>query len=1033
MFPSNINAALTKFSDEINNLENNLLRQIKPIKDRLQTSKENNMNNSQLQQTPIAIIGMSSLFPKARNLKEYWQNILQKIDCITEVPTSRWNIEDYYDPDPKAPEKTYSKKGGFIPDVDFDLMEFGLPPNILEVTDASQLLGLLVAKETMESAGYGEGREFNRDMVGVVLGVAQGSQLAGSLGAKLQSPVLRKIFKSSGLSDENIEQIIEKFTSTYGKWDENAFPGMLANVVAGRIANRLNLGGINCVVDAACASSLAAVKMAISELVERRSDMMLTGGVDTNNSAFSYICFSKTPAISPTGSAKPFDAESDGMILGEGIGMVVLKRLEDAERDHDKIYAVIKGIGTSSDGRYTSIYAPRKEGQIKALTRAYEDAGFSPLSVGMIEAHGTGTVAGDSTEIASLKEFFGESDLKTRRIALGSVKSQIGHTKAAAGMASLIKTALALHHKVLPPTINITQPNPKLDIKNSRFYLNTEARPWIRTQEEPPRRAGVSSFGFGGTNFHVVLEEYQAEHNSAYRIHNTLNEVLLFAENSAQLLSVCKETLSKLQSQTGDKTYAELVENGKKEIPLDAARVGFITDSRTEARELLQIAIDWLTNKASLPSWNHPQGIYYRSSGIDLKGKVVALFSGQGSQYLNMGRELVTDFPELRDLYSYVDSLLLKDNLQPLSEIVFPHPVFEEAEKNAQTAVLQRTEYTQLAIGVLSTGLYQILQQAGFNADFLAGHSFGELTALWAAGVFNQEDYWSLVKARGQAMATAQNPNNDAGTMLAVKGNIDKVEAVMKHFPQVRTANFNSPNQVVLAGKSTEIAKVQQILQNLGVTTVLLPVSAAFHTPLVEFARKAFAQACKIITFTNPKIPVYANITGNLYPQEPEAIQQILETQLSNPVLFKQEIENIYANGGYCFVEFGPKNVLTNLVKDILGTRPHLAIALNPSSKKDSYSSLRETVLQLRVAGLPLKNLDPYQLSQPIITEQKTKAYNVRLNAANYVSEKTKIASEQALPNQNKSKITPADPLPTLSPSVVSIHSKKSGYNGKSA
>ncbi len=992
-----IDTALAQLKDQINNCEQAVLKVIEEKKMKSENKMSVNKINRQLQHNPIAIIGMASLFPQSRNLQEYWDNIVNKIDCITDVPASHWNIDEYYDPDPRTTkDKTYCKRGGFIPEVDFNPMEFGLPPNILEVTDVSQLLSLVVAKEAMQDANYSEVREFNRENVGVVLGVAQGGQLAMPLAARLQYPVWEKVLKSSGLSDEDTQKIVDKIKSAYVNWNENAFPGMLGNVVAGRIANRLNFGGINCVVDAACASSFGALKLAISELTEHRSDMMLTGGVDLDNSVMAYISFSKTPAVSPGDKVKPFDAKSDGMMLGEGIGMILLKRLEDAERDNDKIYAVIKGIGTSSDGRYKSIYAPRLEGQVKALERAYEDAGFAPESIGLVEAHGTGTMAGDPTEFSSLREFFSQD--KKQHIALGSVKSQIGHTKAAAGAASIIKTALALHHKILPPTINITEPNPKLNIKNSAFYLNTETRPWIRAEGEPPRRAGVSSFGFGGTNYHVVLEEHTAEHIRAYRVHNTPSEVVLFAETHAQLVSKCEEILGKLQLPDADKHYAALIEECKStEIPLNAPRVGFVVDSLTQAAKFLQISLDCLRNRASSPTWEHPQGVYYRASGLNLKGKVVSLFSGQGSQYLEMGRELAMNFPSLRRLYGYMDSLLLKDNLQPLSEIVFPQPVFEEAEKNAQVAALQRTEYAQPAIGVLSAGMYKILQQAGFESDFVAGHSFGELTALWAAGVVSEEDYLYLVKARGQAMAAPQDPDHDAGAMLAVKEDISKVEAVLKHFPQVTIANQNSPNQVVLAGLTTEINKVRQALHEQGCTAVLLPVSAAFHTPLIAFAQKSFAIASKTVTFQSPKIPVFTNVTGKLYPQEPQAIHQILESHLSKSVLFKQEIENIYAAGGYCFVEFGPRRILSNLVKDILGDRPHLAIALNPSAQKDSDRSLREAVVQLRVAGLSLKNLDPYQLLPEVPPEQKNKALIVRLNGTNYRSEKTKNAFATAL------------------------------------
>jgi polyketide-type polyunsaturated fatty acid synthase PfaA len=755
MSASWIDTALSQLEDQINDCEQALLKFIEEKKRMSDKPMSINKMNRKLQDNPIAIIGMANLFPQARTLREYWENIINKVDCITEIPDSHWNVDDYYDPNPRTKEdKTYCKHGGFIPYVDFNPMEFGLPPNTLEVTDVSQLLSLVVAKEAMEDAGYGTTHEFNRENVGVILGVASGKQLAMPLAARLEYPVWEKILKSSGLSDEDTEKIIGKFKSAYVKWDENAFPGMLANVVAGRIANRLNFGGTNCVVDAACASSFAALKMAISELIEHRSDMMLTGGVDTDNSIMAYISFSKTPAVSPGDKVQPFDAKSDGMMLGEGIGMVVLKRLEDAERDGNKIYAVIRGIGTSSDGRYKSIYAPRQEGQVKALQRAYDDAGINPATIGLVEAHGTGTMAGDPTEFASLREFFGDDNARKQYIALGSVKSQIGHTKAAAGSASLIKMALALHHKVLPATINVTEPNPKLNIKNSPFYLNTETRPWIRAENEAPRRAGVSSFGFGGTNFHVILEEHvtPTADTNPYRLHSTPEEIVLFATDVALLQSRCEEVLAKLRSHSGQKDYLELVEECKgKEIPLNAARVGFVASSKDEATKLLQMTVELLRTKSSLPAWEHPQGIFYRQSGMELGGKVVALFSGQGSQYLEMGRELVMNFPKMQQMFGYMDSLLLKDNCAPLSEVVFPHPVFDEVEKNAQIAALQCTEYAQPAIGMLSAGMYKILQQAGFKSDFVAGHSFGELTALWAAGVFTDEDYSLLVKARGQA------------------------------------------------------------------------------------------------------------------------------------------------------------------------------------------------------------------------------------------------------------------------------------------
>jgi len=956
-----------------------------------------NRSHSQLQQTPIAIIGMASIFAQARTLQEYWTNIVNKIDCITDVPASHWSVEDYYDPDPKKPDKTYSKRGGFIPDVDFNPMEFGLPPHLLEVTDISQILGLVVAKEAMEDAGYGESRQFDRERTGVVLGVAQGRQIALPLGARLQYPVWEKVLKSSGLSDEDTQKIVEKIKTAYVSWNENAFPGMLANIVSGRIANRLDLGGMNCVVDAACASSLGALKMAVSELTEYRSDMMITGGVDTDNSILAYMAFSKTPAVTPSDHTKPFDADADGMMLGEGLGMLVLKRLEDAVRDNDKIYAVIKGIGTSSDGRFKSIYAPRPEGQLQALRRAYEDAGISPVSVSLIEAHGTGTMAGDPSEFAALKDFFGEDNPKQQHIALGSVKSQIGHTKSAAGAASLIKTALALHHKILPPTINVTKPNPKLKIETTPFYLNTETRPWMLAEEQEKRRAGVSSFGFGGTNYHVVMEEYQSEHDQAYRIHRTAQILLLAEKTPQQLLAKCSETLAQLQSDHKEQYYAELIAGCQTEIPPTSARVGFVAESLTEACKLLQTTIDWLKNKPEATAWEHPQGIHYRSSGMATSRKVVALFSGQGSQYLQMGKELLMNFPEMRQSYGEMDRLLHQDGLKTISEVVFPNPDFDPDQKKAQDAMLQRTEYAQPAIGALSVGLYNILQQAGFKPDFVAGHSFGEVTALWAAGVLSDEDYFFLVKSRGQAMAARTEPNFDPGRMLAVKEDVSRIEPVLKDFPQVSVANYNSQRQVVLAGSTVEIGKVQQALRGKGFATVLLPVAAAFHTPLMGNAQSAFAQASAAVAYRAPSVPVYTNVTGKPYPTDAQSMRKILEIHLSQSVLFNQEIENIYGAGGYCFVEFGPMNILTNLVKEILGDKPHLAVALNGSRQQNSDRCLREAVVKLRVAGLSLSNIDPYQIPVQAPATGQSKLLSVKLNSTNFASEKTKAAFEKAL------------------------------------
>jgi len=742
--------------------------------------------------------------------------------------------------------------------------------------------------------------------------------------------------------------------------------------------------------------------MAVGELVEGHADMMISGGVDTDNSIGAYLCFSKTPAFTHGEKARPFDKGSDGMVVGEGIGMVLLKRLEDAQRDGDRVYAVIKGVGSSSDGRYKSIYAPRPDGQSLALQRAYDEAKFSPSTVGLIEAHGTGTVAGDPAEFQGLNTVFSKDNNKKQYIALGSVKSQIGHTKAAAGVASLIKAALALHNKILPPTINVNQPNPTLEIEDSPFYINTEKQPWIHPIDHP-RRAGVSSFGFGGTNFHVVLEENNNEHSSPYRTHSTGKLILISAPDQESLSKECSNWLTKLNNTSSLENFYNLVEQSSTDrISTENARVGFVAIDPAETQTKLETAIELIRLKGKEDYAEHPTGIYYRKFGIQSEEKVVALFPGQGSQYVNMGSQVTMNFPEVRQAFAQVDSLFLKDGQSPLSKMVYPAPAFSKERKDEQTRNLTATKMAQPAIGTLSMGFYKILENVGFKPDFIAGHSFGELTALWAANVYSDEDFLSLTKSRGEAMSPLSDPNFDAGTMLAVKGDIEKLKEDIEAYPEISLANSNANNQVVLAGSKTAIAEVQKMLTERGYAVIPLEVSAAFHTPLVKHAQEPFAAAIKNVKFKKPKTPVFSNTTGNKYPSDPAAIQNILVDHILNPVNFNGEIEAIYAAGGSIFIEIGPKSVLTNLVDNILNDKPHVAVALNPNAKKDSDLQLREAIAKLCVLGLAFQNFDSYSLLEIPKPVTKKSPVSVKLNGGLYLSEKTRMAFQNAINQQDK-------------------------------
>jgi polyketide-type polyunsaturated fatty acid synthase PfaA len=969
---------------------------------------ESEQRRDALQRVPVAVIGMASIFPKAGNLQEYWENILNKRDCIDEVPSTRWRVEDYYDPDPSAADKTYCKRGGFIPDVPFDPLEFGLPPSILEVTDITQLLGLVVAKAALADAGYAGAPSAVRERTGVILGIVGGTmQLLVPLTTRLQSPTWHRVLTSSGLSDEQACEIERKLKLAYVGWEENAFPGWLGNVIAGRIANRLDLGGVNCVVDAACASSLAAMKMAISELTEYRSDLMITGGLDLDNSIFMFMSFSKTPALSKTQTIRPFGAGADGTLLGEGLGMLVLKRLVDAELDGDRIYSVIRGIGASSDGKHKSIYAPNWQGQVQAMRNAYRAAGIAPAGVGLVEAHGTGTAAGDLSEFTALRAVFGEGPPSRPRIALGSVKSQIGHTKGAAGAAGVIKAVLALHHKILPPTLHVERPNPELNMEDSPFYLNTESRPWSRGQQ--PRRAGVSAFGFGGTNYHLVLEEYEAEHQRPYQLHRTCRALLACAETPAHLLEQCCALLEELGGQSGERVFAQWIEaTAALVIPGDAARLGFVAASREEACALLAQAIEALAGADPEDPWEHPAGIYYRRCGLAAGAKVVALFPGQGAQYLNMGRSLANNFPQVRQIFADFDGLFGLEGAGTLSQTVYPEPGFGEAHSALHSAALQATEYAQPAIGALSLSLFALLHEAGLRVDFAVGHSFGELSALWAAGVLNAPDYLALVRARGRAMTPPSEPPHQAGAMLAVKHPAAVLQSWLAQLEGVSVANFNSPNQLVLAGGRAAVLAAQRTLEARQIRTALLPVEAAFHTPAVDYALGPFAEAIGSVELKPPTVAVYANATAEPYPDDAEGIASLLRQQIVNPVLFEASIERIYAEGGACFVEFGPRGILTGLVKDILSQRPHVAVALNPSTRGDSDRQLRTAAVQLRVVGLPLKDLSGYQRPYPVAGEGE-RALTIALNGRGYLSEKTRAAFEQALHSKPPTQAAPTN------------------------
>jgi acyl transferase domain-containing protein/NAD(P)-dependent dehydrogenase (short-subunit alcohol dehydrogenase family) len=882
--------------------------------------------------SPLAIIGISCLFPKAEDLRTYWGNIKNGVDAIAPIPErSHWKLADYYSPDPKSPDRTYARRGGFLSPVDFSPMDFGISPKDVEATDTTQLLGMVAARQALADAGYAD-KPFPRERTSVILGVTGALELVIPLGARLGHPIWRRALQEAGVAESVAEDVVQRISDAYVGWQENSFPGLLGNVAAGRIANRLDLGGTNCVVDAACASSLAALHLAGLELTAGRSDMVITGGLDTFNDIFMHLCFSKTPALSPSGEVKPFDRSCDGTLLGEGLGMLVLKRLADAERDGDHIYAVIKGIGSSSDGKGNAIYAPRTEGQQQALRRAYADAGITPDTVELVEAHGTGTRVGDATEVQGLVEVFRKARPEGTWAALGSVKSQIGHTKAAAGMAGLIKAALALDQKVLPPTIKVSQPIEELSPGRSPFYLNTQKRPWLPPPAHP-RRAGISAFGFGGTNFHCVLEEHDRQRTQP----GWDGDVEILACSSDRLEEV-RSWLNGLADELPWNEVRRQARRSRQEFKRGCRyRLLLPITKGTPLGPLRQAALAMLEKHPEKASWVLPNGICFGTG--ERRGKLAMLFPGQGSQYVGMLRDLACQFPAMLDSLEAADECFAAERQDPaqprLSDFIYPHPVFTEEARQDQEAALKSTDVAQPALGAMGLGALGVLAGFGVSAEAAAGHSYGELLALCAAGRLGTNQLHRLSNVRGRLMASRAGA--DRGAMLAVQSS----EADLRRFLdelqlQLTIANRNSPRQFVLAGSKVQVQQAAQELEKRSVRARVLPVSAAFHSPLVADARDPFAAALAGVSLPEGRLPVYANSSAAPYPAEAGSARELLANQIVQPVDFTAQIRRMHADGVTAFLEVGPGHVLTDLVQVILSEQEVDAVALDSSKGKRS-------------------------------------------------------------------------------------------------
>ncbi|MBL1220264.1 SDR family NAD(P)-dependent oxidoreductase [Chryseobacterium sp. L7] len=837
----------------------------------------------------VAIIGMECIFPGAKNLEEYWRNIILGKDNVTEVPDERWNKELYYHPDSDGPDVSHSKWGGFIPKIDFDPLAFGIPPQSLAAIEPTQLLTLLVAKRAMEDAGYGE-KNFNRENVSVIIGAEGGNDLANSYS-------FRGYYKQ--VFGELHEEVKEAFPHT----TEDSFPGILANVIAGRITNRLDLGGRNYTVDAACASSLAAIDLACQELVLGKSDMVLAGGADLHNGINDYLMFSSTHALSRKGRCATFDGEADGIALGEGVAILVLKRYEDALHDGDRIYSVIKGVGGSSDGKALGLTAPRKIGQVRALERAYTQAGISPAAVGLVEAHGTGTVVGDKTELSALTNLFSRSGAIPAQTHLGSVKTQIGHTKCAAGLAGLIKASLAVYHGVKPPTLHLKQPNTYYNTQTSPFAFYAESGLW----SEKNRYAGISAFGFGGTNFHTVIANHPKQDDSAV-LQSWPSELFVFRGDTYE---EAKNQLGQIKSllETNDeiplKNIAYSLAVGS-EKPVQLSIVGDTVEDLMMKIELVLLGIEtkdtFTVNKK--------------------EGKVAFLFPGQGSQRINMARDLFVAFPSMRNLI---------DSYPELEKVVFPSAVFNEAALKQQKETIKDTRLAQPLLGIVDMALAKFLKSLDIVPDMLAGHSYGELPALCFAGVFGEDQLVDLSIKRAQSILDSVD-GGDPGSMVAVSTTKELLQPVLDKVEGCYPVNYNAPGQCVVAGSTKAINTLMEVLKQERISAKKLEVACAFHSPLLAKSKGLYETVLKDIPFQEMQIPVWSNTTAETYPAAPSEIKERLTDHLVQPVRYVEEIQAMYNEGARIFIEVGPGKILTGLTNSCLD-KDQLTLYVEDSSR----------------------------------------------------------------------------------------------------
>lgn len=881
----------------------------------------------------VAIIGMACLFPGAPDLSAFWSNIISRVDAIREAGESEWDQGTHYDPESTSFYKTYARRGGFISEnAVFDPLKFGVMPNALSGSDADQLLALKVAHDALADAGY-LNKEFDRDRAEVILGRI-GAPGNGSMNLIQQSKTVGEIEQvlRSVLTDADedvIQAAVEQVKGKLHPCTSDNMPSVMPNVMAGRIAAKLGFRGKSLLVDAACASSMVAMEAAVQDLLMHTCDFALTGGVYVNSSASMFKLFAGLGALSHADTIRPFDENADGTLLGEGIGLLCLKRYDDAVRDGDKIYATICGVASSSDGFGGSVLAPSMEGEALAMRRAYEQAQVSPRSVELLEAHGTGTPTGDVVELQAVQKVFGGSADENGWCAVGSIKSMIGHCQSASAVAGVIKAALSLYHKVLPPTLNVETPNKKIEWDTHPCYVNTQTRPWIHSDVTgEPRRAAVSAFGFGGVNGHAVLEEADEQSFTLARKWET--EILAFSSTSRARLAEQIEHVADYVAQHPDVSLKDLAFTVNCSKPADNEYRAAIVASNTQELLLrLRRAATLILNLNTKQVQESERGIFFNAPEARLGGKLAFVYPGLGSAYANMMADLCLHFPEVRNVFDICDSVALKAGSKvPPSKMIFPC----DAKAQVDAITLANADFAVCAVLLAEYAIFELLKHLEINPDALLGCSTGEFAAITTGGacdiLSNAEQFFAMSTNAARSIP---------------KEALDKLRSLRVLAPAAKVLQLADKNvylsadlgddHIIITGDEVAITELSTRLRANKMTFQQLPIAIPYHTPLVHDLVDPDNEMVRNTSVDKMNVPIWSCSRADELPNDIEAMRNLWITLFTKPVSLRETVNKMYDAGIRKFIEVGPNGIMSVVIGGILGKRPHLSMASNLQSR----------------------------------------------------------------------------------------------------